>query len=238
MADSDEIGAEARALLNQAYDGVLSTHSADMPGYPFGSVMPYCLDRNGVPVIYIASIAQHTRNIQADPKVSLIVLDRSIGDVQSAGRLTLLADVGLVPEADADTAERYFSFFPDARRFRNTHSFAFYRLAPVRLRYIGGFGRIHWLPPERVMRANPFGADDERAMLEHMNSGHRTAIVGYCEAAGIAVEAGSEPSMVGIDGEGFQLRVGARVARFAFPAPATTAAEVRAALVAMTRPAC
>lgn len=236
MADSDEIGAEARALLNRAYDGVLSTHSADMPGYPFGSVMPYCLDRAGVPVIYIASIAQHTRNIQADPKVSLIVFDRGVGDVQTHGRLTLLADAQTVPEDDEDAAERYFSFFPDARRFHNTHSFAFYRLAPVRLRYIGGFGRIHWLSPEQALLLNPFGADEERAMVAHMNADHRQALHRYCETAGVAVEPGVEPAMVGIDGEGFQLRAGSRVLRFAFPAAVSTPAEVRAALVAMTRP--
>ncbi|QJD28824.1 HugZ family pyridoxamine 5'-phosphate oxidase [Methylococcus geothermalis] len=235
MAELDEIGIEARALLNQAYDGVLSTHSADMPGYPFGSVMPYCLDRGGVPVIYIANIAQHTRNVQANPKVSLIVLDRSVGDVQTNGRLTLLADAQPVPEDDVDAAERYFSFFPDARRFHNTHSFAFYRLMPVRLRYIGGFGRIHWLSPERVLRPNPFRAEEERAMLEHMNADHRQAMRRYCEAGGVALEAGCEPALVGIDGEGFQLRVGSRVVRFAFPAPVSTQAEVRAALVAMAR---
>ncbi|MDF9391039.1 MULTISPECIES: HugZ family protein [Methylococcus] len=235
MAESDEIGTEARALLNQAYDGVLSTHSADMPGYPFGSVMPYCLDRGGVPVIYIANIAQHTRNIQANPKVSLIVLDRSVGDVQTNGRLTLLADAQPVQEDEVDAAERYFSFFPDARRFHNTHSFAFYRLLPVRLRYIGGFGRIHWLSPDRVLRPNPFRAEEERAMLEHMNADHRQAMRRYCEAAGVSLEAGCEPSMVGIDGEGFHLRVGTRVARFPFPAPVSTPAEVRAALVAMVR---
>jgi putative heme iron utilization protein len=234
MAESDEIGTEARALLNQAYDGVLSTHSADMPGYPFGSVMPYCLDRAGAPLIYIATIAQHTRNIQANPKVSLIVLDRSVGDVQANGRLTLLADAQAVAEDD-DAAERYFSFFPDARRFHNTHSFAFYRLAPVRLRYIGGFGRIHWLSPERVLRPNPFRADEEEAMLAHMNADHRQAMRRYCEAAGVSLEAGCEPFMVGIDGEGFQLRVGSRVARFTFPAPVSTPAEVRAALAAMAR---
>ena len=42
---------EARALLLACYDGVLSTQSVAMPGYPFGSVVPFCLDRAGQPVI-------------------------------------------------------------------------------------------------------------------------------------------------------------------------------------------
>lgn len=32
----------ARELLLKEYRGVLSTHSKSMPGYPFGSVVPYC----------------------------------------------------------------------------------------------------------------------------------------------------------------------------------------------------
>jgi putative heme iron utilization protein len=50
---------------------VLSTISLDVPGYPFGSLTPYCFDENGQPIVYISLIAQHTRNIMADPRLSL-----------------------------------------------------------------------------------------------------------------------------------------------------------------------
>jgi putative heme iron utilization protein len=231
-----EIGAEARELLYRAYDGVLSTHSVEMQGFPFGSVVPYCLDRRGRPVILIADIAQHTRNIVANPKVSLIVLDRSVDDVQANGRLTLLAGAHPVPGEDLeDTAERYYSFFPDRRDDHKTHTFTFYRMEPVRLRYIGGFGRIHWLHPDAVLRANPFTAREERAMVLHMNEDHPETLRTYCVRAGISLPSGGKPVMVGIDGEGFHLRVGARIVRFAFPTPVATPAEVRAALAQMAR---
>ena len=35
-----EINFDARSLLLSEYHGVLSTHSVDAPGYPFGSVVP------------------------------------------------------------------------------------------------------------------------------------------------------------------------------------------------------
>jgi putative heme iron utilization protein len=38
MADKTIAAAEARRLLLHEYHGVLSTLSADAPGYPFGSV--------------------------------------------------------------------------------------------------------------------------------------------------------------------------------------------------------
>jgi putative heme iron utilization protein len=65
--------ADARRLLLAAKAGVLSTLSLDVPGFPFGSVVPYCLDRGGLPLILVADIAQHTRNLLADPRASLTV---------------------------------------------------------------------------------------------------------------------------------------------------------------------
>jgi putative heme iron utilization protein len=70
---TDLAHADARSLLLAAKAGILSTLSLDVPGFPFGSVVPYCLDRGGVPLILIADIAQHTRNLLADPRVSLTV---------------------------------------------------------------------------------------------------------------------------------------------------------------------
>lgn len=82
----------ARELLLKEYRGVLSTLSKSMPGYPFGSVVPYCLDAQGHPVILISRIAQHTHNLQKDPKCSLLVGERDAEDVQAVGRLTVMAE--------------------------------------------------------------------------------------------------------------------------------------------------
>ena len=56
---SVEAAKNARELLLKEYRGVLSTHSKSMPGFPFGSVVPYCLDEQGRPLILISRIAQH-----------------------------------------------------------------------------------------------------------------------------------------------------------------------------------
>ena len=47
----------ARRLFLKESFGVLSTHSLDIPGYPFGSVTPYCADERCRPIIYISYIA-------------------------------------------------------------------------------------------------------------------------------------------------------------------------------------
>jgi len=89
---SVEAAKNARELLLKEYRGVLSTHSKSMPGFPFGSVVPYCLDEQGRPLILISRIAQHTHNLQKDPKCSLLVGEREADDVQAVGRLTYLAE--------------------------------------------------------------------------------------------------------------------------------------------------
>ncbi|MBE0944684.1 heme iron utilization protein, partial [Escherichia coli] len=46
---SVEAAKNARELLLKEYRAVLSTHSKKWPGFPFGSVVPYCLDAEGRP---------------------------------------------------------------------------------------------------------------------------------------------------------------------------------------------
>lgn len=228
----------ARLLLLKEYRGVLSTHSLAMPGFPFGSVVPYCLSEEGWPLILISRIAQHTRNLQADPRCSLLVAERGVEDVQLNGRLTLMAEARQLTEpllVEA-AAERYYRYFPESRDYHRVHDFDFWIVQPVRWRFIGGFGAIHWL--DQVARANPFagaegGEGGEGGMLEHMNADHAAAIRHYVEQAGLS--AASEARMVGIDAEGFHLRIGQAVHWLPFPSACSTAAQVRQALVAMAR---
>lgn len=231
----EDVGAEARALLLAAYQGVLSTHSQDMQGFPFGSVAPYCLDADGMPLLLISDIAQHTKNLRADARCSFIVMQGG-EDIQAGARLTLVGECRpLLPENVEAAAARYYRYFPDARDFHRTHDFHFFRLTPARCRYIGGFGRIHWLAAEAVLRANPFTAEREAGIVGHMNDDHADALRHYCQQAGIALPAEVAPMMTGIDAEGLHLRLGARIVRISFDAPVDTPLAAREALVAMAR---
>jgi len=236
---SQESCDEARALLLLAWQGVLSTHSKDMPGYPFGSVAPYCLSAAGEPVFLISEIAQHTKNLRADPRCSFIVIaggdDRS-DDIQANARLTLVGECTPVPaEEVAAVAERYYRYFPASRDFHKTHDFVFFVLKPVRCRYIGGFGRIHWLDAPGVLLPNPFPGERETGIVEHMNDDHAEALVHYCRQAGLSLPEADAPVMTGIDAEGIHLRLGARIVRISFDAPVRTPLEARETLVAMAR---
>ena len=223
----------ARELLLKEYRGALSTHSKAMPGFPFGSVVPYCLDADGVPLLLISRIAQHTHNLLRDGKCSLLVGERAAEDVQAVGRLTLLAEAEQLhePASVAAAAERYYRYFPDSAGFHQAHDFDFWRLRPVRARYIGGFGAIHWL--DQVTLGNPFAGKLELEMLAHMNQDHASAIAHYVALAALP---GSEPAqLVGIDSEGFHLRIGRGVHWLAFAQPCANPLEVRQQLVQLAR---
>ena len=217
----------ARALLLQETFGVLSTISVDLGGYPFGSVTPYCVDRSGHPIIYISPIAQHTRNIVADPRVSLTVVERTASDdVQAHGRVTCIANA-IEADGDRDAAERYFRHFPSSRQYDQTHAFNFFRLEPVRVRFIGGFGQIFWVDPRDFVRTNPFSAAEEMRIIQHMNQDHADVLRRL---------AGSDSvEMVGVDAEGFDMLNGDVKIRIPFAAPVTTMESARQAFVELAR---
>jgi heme iron utilization protein len=115
MKSSDEQAHAARQVLAGTFQGVLSTHSLEQAGYPFGSVVPYVLDRDGLPLLLLSHLSQHTKNLDADGRCGLTVVEMGDGDVQERGRLSAVGDV--TPSGlDADF-ECYFRYFPHARMY-------------------------------------------------------------------------------------------------------------------------
>jgi heme oxygenase (biliverdin-IX-beta and delta-forming) len=231
----EQAAKQARALLNSQVHGVLSTQSVELAGYPFGSITPYCLNRDGQPVILISTIAQHTRNILADNKVSLMVSEHDVDDAQASARITYIGDAKAIATDDDETAERYFRYFPNSRDFHKTHDFNFYTIDLVRVRFIGGFGKIYWVEKTDLLKANPFSMQEESDMINHMNTDHQQAMQHYCDVFDIAYNNENQPIMAGIDSEGFHLRIGVQLHRIEFEHPAANAMEVRQAMVSLAK---
>jgi putative heme iron utilization protein len=135
-----------RALVARERSGVLSTLHAEREGWPFGSVTPYALSREGDPIVLLSSIAEHTRNLAADPRASLFVQDsRSLDRPQAGARVTLLVRAEVPGGAAADEArEAYFARFPDSREHLSAHDFAPHVLRVDSIRWIAGFGEMGW----------------------------------------------------------------------------------------------
>ncbi|MDB5099481.1 MAG: pyridoxamine 5-phosphate oxidase-related, FMN-binding protein [Cyanobacteria bacterium RYN_339] len=222
----------ARELLLTWRHGVLATLSLDLPGYPFGSITPYALDHAGEPLILISTIAQHTKNIQADPRVSLTIHDPHDGDPQAAPRLTWVADASPVAPEDAAANARYLAYFPDSAGYSDTHDFALYRLQLKRARFIGGFGRIYWLEREELVVPNPF-ALTETGIVTHMNEDHGHNLRAYCKA--FKDLDASEAVMQGLDAHGFDVLADGKPLRFGFERAIATPDEARQELVRLAK---
>jgi putative heme iron utilization protein len=221
---------EARRFLRAHAIGVLGTHSVTVPGYPFGSVVPFVCDAQARPVILVSALAEHTRSLERDARASLTVHDMTVADT-AGPRLGLVGDAA---RCDDDTAAaRYLRFFPDAARLLALGDFGFWRIEPREALFVRGFGRIEWVKGAalRAPAADIAALEDEA--LAHMNADHADAVEAYCAARGLADASGAR--MVGIDADGFDVRAGDRLLRFHFDAPVTDAADLRRTLAALAR---
>jgi len=223
---------EARLMLRAHRYGVLSTLSKKFDGYPFGSITPYLVDHDGSLLILISSIAEHTKNILNDPRVSLITHNQGDPQIQTQGRVTVVGDAEL-EEDRKKSGERYLRYFPEARVYFEMHDFSFYRIHPKAIRYIGGFGKINWLNMENYAVKPYTLIEHESGVIDHMNADHQEALRNYCQH--FHQVAAMEVEMMGIDTDGFDLRVESRVLRLDFEQPVTDALQARSVLVEMAK---
>ncbi|MBT9498464.1 pyridoxamine 5'-phosphate oxidase family protein [Zoogloea sp.] len=178
--------AEARKLLRRSRSGALGTHSVAAPGYPFVTLLPYVADEACRPVFLLSGLAEHTRNILADARASLLVADGEGGLLQQA-RVTL---IGLVTPVVLDEAAlgRYLRYSPESADYLALGDFRFFRMEPERVRYIGGFARMGWA--DASVPAQTLDSTAEAALVVDLA---RQAPVGV--------------SVLGVDFEGLNVRI-------------------------------
>jgi putative heme iron utilization protein len=223
---------EARQLLRAHRYGVLSTLSKKFDGHPFGSITPYLTDHDGSLLILISTIAEHTKNIQHDAHVSLITHNQNDLNIQTQGRVTVVGMATLAENKEV-TGKRYLRYFPAAQTYFAMHDFQFFRIMPQAIRYIGGFGNIHWIKSDNyVVPPYPL-IEHEDGVIEHMNADHSDTMRNYClHFHQMEV---SKVTMIGIDCDGFDVRADDKVLRFDFAEPVMDAQQARKLLVEMAR---
>ena len=229
-----------RTLFSLASTGTLSTWSKKVAGFPFGSLMPYALDERGRALFLISNMAMHTQNLKADPRASLFVTQVAAdGDVLGAGRATLVGEVTQVPAEEVAAArEVYLARHEGSRYWVDFADFGFFRLTPVDVYFVGGFGMMGWVTAASYEAARPDPlAGASGGILKHMNADHVDAMVKLAEKFSGLV--GTEAQMTSVDRLGFTLRVktteGMKAARINFPGEVKNGEETRVALVGMVR---
>jgi heme oxygenase (biliverdin-IX-beta and delta-forming) len=217
--------------------GSLSTHSRKLPGFPFGSMMPFAVDHIGRPVFFISTMAMHTQNLQQDGRASLLITQPDVsGDPLASARLTLVGTAAVAPVEEV--RDLYLSRYENARYWQEYTDFAYYRLAVEGVYFIGGFGVMGWVAPEEYAAAAPDPlAEDGPGIIQHMNADHADALRRIVERD--SGEAPDEVSMTAVDRLGFHVRLKTadRVhgRRIAFPREVRDTGEARTVLIEMVR---
>jgi heme iron utilization protein len=227
-----------------ARTGALSSLSRDPEGYPYGSLVTVAADEAGRPLLLLSELAEHTGNLAARPEASILLTEPPgvTVDPPAAARVTILGPCKRVPAEEAEAARLIFlAAHAGAARYEGFKDFAYYRIEPIALRYVGGFGRMAWVSAEEYRRAEPDPiAPSAPRILAHMNKDHTDALLAYAQQlAGVA--SASASVMTAVDRYGFDMSVttpeGARPVRLGFDAPVSTTDEVRRAMIALVKAA-
>jgi putative heme iron utilization protein len=229
-----------RTLVSLTSVATLATMSQKNAGFPFGSLMPYALDYEGRPLFLISNMAMHTQNLKAAPQASLFVAQTSgDGDPLGAARATLVGLTGPVPETEiAFAREQYLARHENSRYWVDFADFSFYRLQPIDIYFVGGFGVMGWVSAEDYAGASPDPlATSGPGIIAHMNADHGPAMILLAQVHS-GIEA-TEATMTSVDRLGFYLRLktpqGLKGIRVNFLREVANAQGVREVLVEMVR---
>jgi putative heme iron utilization protein len=216
---------QARMLLRTVRAGALATLDRDT-GFPFASLVTVATDWDGSPLLLMSRLSNHTQNLEADERASLLLAETGKGDPLAHPRLTVLG------RARRDAAPRIRSRFlarqPKARLYADFPDFSFWRLEMQGAHLNGGFARAASVTAAGL-KTDLTGADDllaaEEGALEHLNRDHADALNLY--ATHLAGASAGMWRATGLDPEGLDLMAGDRTTRLAFPRPVKSPGALR-----------
>jgi putative heme iron utilization protein len=224
----------ARRLMRGCERAALAT---SLEGAPYASLVLVAADLDASPLLLLSDLAQHSRNIAFDPRVSLL-LDGTEGhaDRLDGPRLTLLGRAEAA--ADPRLFARFTARHPSSAVYAGFADFPLYRVAVARGHLVAGFGRIDWIDGADLLFDGETGplAGAEAEIVAQINRDHAAAIDFHARKL-----LGREDSgwrMTGLDPEGLDLRRGGDTLRLDFPAPVPTVEAARSALARLVAEAC
>lgn len=149
MTDEIDPAPFCRRIIRAASRATLATTANKGKGgvggpWPYASLVLTACDHDGSPLLLISDLADHTRNLRADPRVSLLY-DETAGldDPLTGARLTLQGEAEQIE--DGGLMDIYLARHPSAKTYAEFTDFHLFRVRPLRAHLVAGFGRIHWI---------------------------------------------------------------------------------------------
>jgi putative heme iron utilization protein len=148
MGESQSNQKLARGLLAAGGVATLATLTAE--GAPFASYVVTAPAIDGLPLMLLSRLAQHTKNLDRDPRASLLFVREAVpGDeTLTASRLTLTGRC--ITESDPSARQRYLDRHPGSVRYAEFSDFSLYRFEVESGHLVAGFGRIVSLTREEL----------------------------------------------------------------------------------------
>ena len=144
MAHEPRLTTALRALL--ASQRVAALGTLDAQGLPFVSMVPFAVEPlQGSMVLHVSGLALHTRNLQAAPQVSLMVMEaeKAGAPVHALARVTLVGVAAVLlsdTPAWRDARNAYLERFPEAEPMTQLGDFLFVAITVDSARQVAGFG--------------------------------------------------------------------------------------------------
>lgn len=235
---SETPASQARRLirgLDRATLATLMRPDGPAPGAPYASLVLVALDHAARPLLLISRLADHTRNLLADSRGSLL-FDGTAGLAEPLTGPRVSVQGVLVQTDDPAARARFVARHPGAQLYAGFSDFALWRMEPEAAHLVAGFGKIHWVGADALLLNVSAAAAlqaDEAEIVAHMNADHGDAVQLY--ATRLLGRGGEGWAMTGVDPEGADLRLGGEVARLAFDRPVHDAEQARAELVRLVK---
>ncbi|MGP4690266.1 HugZ family pyridoxamine 5'-phosphate oxidase [Agrobacterium cavarae] len=186
-------------------------------GYPYNTATNIAVEPDGTPFFFAARLALHARNIEADPRISLVLAPFNKGDALTLPRLTLVGRAELISGEDTPLAKaRYIARYPKAKLYLGLPDTQLYRMRIDGVQINGGPARNASNITADDLRTDLTGADSLIAAVDHEIT-RINAIKG--EASRLAVMAGKKPGawkVTSIDPDGVNLASSQDLARLWF----------------------
>ena len=224
-------GDAARRVMRRVERAALATSLDGGDGWPYASLVMVACDHDASPLLMVSNLAEHTKNIAREPRVSLLFDGTAeLDDPLTGARVTVL---GRIAKTDAEIHRRRFlARHPSAGIYADFTDFSVYCVTVERAHLVAGFGDIHWIDAGELMfdtAASGALIAAEPEIVAHVNSDHAATVDLYAHA--LLNCNGDGWLLTGVDPEGADLRSEGSTARLDFPSPVHDADDARTALI-------
>lgn len=196
---------------------------------PYVSLVTTATDIDGSPLLLLSKLADHTRNLDRDERLSLLFEDTEIyANPQQGPRVTV---IGTARRCDEDPAlerirRRFLARHPGAALYAGFADFSFFKVVLERFHWVGGFGRAVWLNDDLSCRAEAAAdfAAAESDLIGRINRDHREVLMHAANS--LTGKRAKHWNAVSLDPDGIDVKCAQRVYRLGFPKSLISSGEL------------